>query len=53
LHKLGNTGCREAAVRGKVIITSTGQRATLGLTPTLSRQQEREKGRKHIAIVRG
>jgi len=28
-------------VRGKVIIISTGQRATFGLTPSLSRQRER------------
>jgi len=41
-------GGRKAAVRGKVIIISTGQRATgqgvtfgFGLTPSLSRQRER------------
>jgi len=41
LRKLGKTGCRKAAVRGEVIIISTGQRATFGLTPTLSRQRQR------------
>ena len=33
---------RGCEVRGKVIITSTGQRATFGLTLALSRQRERE-----------
>jgi hypothetical protein len=43
LHTSGNTGCRLAAVRGEPFeIISTGQRATFGLTPTLSRQQARE-----------
>jgi hypothetical protein len=34
LHKSGNTGCRKAAVRGKIMIIST-------LTPALSRWRER------------
>jgi len=34
-------GGHRAAEEGEII--STGQRATFGLTPTLSRQREREK----------
>jgi hypothetical protein len=53
LHKSGNTGCvtmrhpihknirmiggRKVAVWGEHCMLSTGQRATFGLTPTLSR----------------
>jgi len=44
LYKSGNTGCRIAAVRGKSIIISTGQRATFGLTPPLSRPHRKDGG---------
>jgi hypothetical protein len=39
MYKSGNTGCHRGAVRGKLYYISTGQRATFGLTPSLSRQR--------------
>jgi hypothetical protein len=41
IRMVGGRKAGKAAVRGKIIVISTGQRATFGLTPTLSRQQER------------
>jgi len=43
----------KAAVRGKIMIISTGQRATFGLTLALSRQRERRVAAMRNYLLKG